>query len=229
MSNPEKKIDLIFWDWNGTLLNDVDCCLQAINCMLTKRKLPQITTAEYKQLFTFPVIDYYKEIGFDFEKESFETVSVEFMNGYFENFNFARLSPCTVKVLSSLKNRGIQQFILSAMKQEDLEKTVFRFGIRSYFDDLFGARDHYANGKIDLAKRVFNNKGFSNHNAMLIGDSLHDDEVATELGIRCILYSQGHFSRERLASAGKPLIDSLEDVLSLSAIDLDETTSGYPD
>ena len=34
------KITTIVWDWNGTLLNDVDLCLHTINRLLGKRELP---------------------------------------------------------------------------------------------------------------------------------------------------------------------------------------------
>ena len=45
--------------------------------------------------------------------------------------------------------------------------------------------------------------------AVMIGDSLHDAEVARALGTRCILVARGHQSRETLLEAGVPVVDSL--------------------
>ena len=65
--------NLIIWDWNGTLLSDVDACVKAMNIMLDKRKMGSIDIEFYKEKFTFPVKDYYVALGFDFNKESYLT------------------------------------------------------------------------------------------------------------------------------------------------------------
>jgi len=44
---------------------------------------------------------------------------------------------------------------------------------------------------------------------LLIGDTIHDFEVASELGCYCILVSNGHQSHERLKSTGVLVIDNL--------------------
>ena len=65
----------IIWDWNGTLLDDVDYCRSIINTILIKNNLPQLSFDRYREVFTFPVQDYYKEAGFDFNKVSFEIIN----------------------------------------------------------------------------------------------------------------------------------------------------------
>ena len=59
---------LIIWDWNGTLLNDVDACVDSMNNMLNKRARTNITQEYYKSIFTFPVQKYYEKLEFDFVK-----------------------------------------------------------------------------------------------------------------------------------------------------------------
>ena len=72
----------IIWDWNGTLLDDAEVCREAINKMLKVRNLPELSLSTYRNVFTFPVIEYYKEVGFDFSKEDWEPVAMEFINLY---------------------------------------------------------------------------------------------------------------------------------------------------
>ncbi len=61
----------IIWDWNGTLLNDLDLCISAINVLLGKRELPLLNRQTYKAVFSFPVKDYYKAVGFRFFQRKF--------------------------------------------------------------------------------------------------------------------------------------------------------------
>ena len=46
----------------------------------------------------------------------------------------------------------------------------------------------------------------------LIGDTIHDYEVAQELGCKCVLTAHGHQSRVRLMEAGAPVIDNLAEL-----------------
>jgi phosphoglycolate phosphatase len=66
------QISGIIWDWNGTLLDDTELSVQTMNQMLQKRNLQQLTHASYKEVFSFPVKDYYRKIGFNFTSEPFE-------------------------------------------------------------------------------------------------------------------------------------------------------------
>lgn len=49
-----KNIKHIIWDWNGTLFDDVDICVDNINWLLKKYNLPEITKEKYREIFTFP-------------------------------------------------------------------------------------------------------------------------------------------------------------------------------
>ena len=61
----------IIWDWNGTLVDDAPVFINIMNFFLSQRNLPLITLEDYRRSFVFPVKNYYKNLGFDFSKESF--------------------------------------------------------------------------------------------------------------------------------------------------------------
>ena len=51
----------IVWDWNGTLLNDVNLCFECINRLLVSKNLdPLINLSAYRDIFEFPIQNYYK-------------------------------------------------------------------------------------------------------------------------------------------------------------------------
>jgi phosphoglycolate phosphatase len=43
----------------------------------------------------------------------------------------------------------------------------------------------------------------------MVGDTLHDFEVAQHAGIQCILVASGHQSRQRLEKSRAPVVGSL--------------------
>ena len=73
----------IVWDWNGTLLDDVPASVAVMDRLLHRRGLPGLGGIErYREIFTFPVREYYQAAGLDFEKEPFEALAVEYIEEY---------------------------------------------------------------------------------------------------------------------------------------------------
>jgi phosphoglycolate phosphatase len=204
----------IIWDWNGTLLDDAEICRDAINKMLIIRNLPELSMERYRDVFTFPVIEYYKKIGFDFTKEAWEPVAMEFINQYLNALPGCGLTPFSVETLESFKHKGYRQAIISAMEHEELIKSVSGLGIQPYFDFIGGIGDHYGGGKIDNARNYFGQASLNPALVTLIGDTIHDSEVAAELKCKCLLVATGHQSYQRLRNTGFQVIADLSEINS---------------
>jgi phosphoglycolate phosphatase len=183
---------LIIWDWNGTLLNDIDACVDSMNIMLSRRKMKQITTDYYKSVFTFPVQKYYEQLGFDFTKESFEDLSVEYIDLYKEASQNAPLQTGSVDVLESFKRADHKQIILSASEQIALEIQVKERDISQYFQSLLGLNNIHAKSKVNNAINYIEKSNIRYDKIILIGDTYHDYEVAKALDCQSILINMGH-------------------------------------
>ncbi|MGE5393830.1 MAG: HAD family hydrolase [Candidatus Saccharibacteria bacterium] len=207
------SISGIIWDWNGTLLDDTDLSVQTMNQMLLKRNLQQLTMASYKEVFSFPVKDYYRKIGFDFTLEPFEIPAIEYIDIYNSQADHCNLHDHSITVLNHFKNKGIRQFILSAMEQEALNRCLELRQITSYFEHVSGLDNHYAASKLDNGKQMIASLGLETRQTLLIGDTIHDYEVACELGCKCILIANGHQSRSILESTGATVVNELLDLI----------------
>ena len=204
----------IIWDWNGTLLNDVDWCITRINRMLAKRNKRTLAgVSEYHAAFCFPIIDYYRNVGFDFDEEPFEALAQEYIAMYHgEGSNSVALYENTEHVLKAIKSLQISQIILSASAQDNLEMQMSPFDIRHYFDEILGISNIYAKSKVEIGIDYLSRNNVQR--GIMIGDSVHDFEVSQAMGIDCVLVSYGHQSKEKLAQCNVPVFDNLEEVLS---------------
>ena len=209
------RIDTIIWDWNGTLLNDTTLCVDAMNSMLTERGKSNVSVAQYRDYFTFPVKDYYSRIGWDFEEEPFDKIGIEFMDLYFQDLEKADLQDDTIDALEFFKEKGVAQYVLSAMEEQSLISSIKKKGIFDYFSAITGINDHYANGKIASAGRLIRKIASNPEEIVLIGDTLHDLEVANHFNLRCFLIAKGHQSKEKLGESGGPVFDSLSELVRL--------------
>ncbi|MCK9422027.1 MAG: HAD hydrolase-like protein [Bacteroidales bacterium] len=205
----------IIWDWNGTLLDDAWLCVDVMNGMLQERNLPLRTLEEYRELFDFPVRDYYKKLGFNFYREPFDEIGMEFIVRYNRRQDEAHLQPEALETLTHMTTHGLSQSILSAREQNELLTETRSLGVSVFFDRIYGLNDHYAHGKIDVGRKLVIDLGLPTEKLLFIGDTLHDAEVARELSIDCILISNGHQSKERLLQSGVPVIPSLKMLIGL--------------
>jgi phosphoglycolate phosphatase len=209
------KYGHVIWDWNGTLINDTALCVEILNRSLRAYNLPAVTEETYRADFDFPVRDYYQRLGFDFSRHSFEKIAAEWIAEYEVRQFSCPLQPQARAVLQALGDRRFIQSILSAYHQQLLEKVIEHFQLTSFFEKIVGLTDYYAHGKSETGKRLLTELGCPPSEAVLIGDTAHDHAVASELGIDCILIADGHQPRAKLETCGRPVLDSLAQILDL--------------
>jgi phosphoglycolate phosphatase len=212
-----KNYEHIIWDWNGTLLNDVQLCADIMNNLLKARSLPTITLEKYREIFTFPVKNYYIKAGYDFENESFEEISVDFIDEYESRKAGCTLYPFAAKILQMFHSLKIKQHLLSAYKQNNLEDIIKHFGIEEYFNSVRGLDHIYADGKMELGRQLINDilSNGKENKILLIGDTIHDYEVAQGLNTDCLLVSSGHQNSEKLKTLNIPVFNNLKEIFLL--------------
>ncbi|MBE0570620.1 MAG: HAD family hydrolase [Ignavibacteriaceae bacterium] len=217
MNKSSKNYHHIIWDWNGTLFNDVELCANVMNLLLTQESLPNISIKKYKEIFTFPVVEYYKIAGHTFERNSFEVLGKQFMVEYEIRKNNCGLFPGAKELLSELQSTNIKQHLLSAYEQNSLNSILKYFAIEDYFQNIVGLDNIYASGKSHLAKELAMKirANGSAGNILLVGDTIHDYEVAKEINSDCILLSHGHQDEERLLKMGIPVIRDFKELRNI--------------
>ena len=207
------KYTHILWDFNGTLLDDVECGIKSINTLLARRGLPIVESIEaYHEAFTFPITKYYENVGFDFSVEPFSEIAPEWIEENQINIKSAPLFPDAIKILDVFKEQNIPQIIISATKEDLLRGHIEDLNITSYFEDILGLDNINAESKVCIAQNWL--KEHPCANPVLIGDTVHDAEVAYAIGVDCILIANGHQNRQTLKKTGLPVYCSLGELLN---------------
>lgn len=209
----------IIWDWNGTLLDDVDYSIGVMNALLRRRGLPEMDRARYHEVFDFPVKLYYSRLGFDSARDDFHSLSVEFISGYDERRWDCALHRATRPTLEAARRAGATQSILSAYRDETLREIVGHFGLTEFFRELAGLDNIYAHSKVELGRRQLERLALPTADIVMVGDTLHDLEVARELGIACVLVAAGHHSAEKLRRHHDRVVESLHQLSAVPGLE----------
>lgn len=208
------KYDLVIWDFNGTIIDDVALGISSVNTMLAKRSLPVLESAdEYRAKLRFPIIDYYRSLGFDFGAEPYDVLAREWVELY--NAGEDKCAACTgaADAVHRIREAGIEQQILSASERGMLIASLRRLGLEGYFDEIYAQDNFYAEGKLGTAKAIASR--FGERRAVMLGDTVHDFETARIIGADCILFTGGHGMYSDLAACRVPLVSDLREAADI--------------
>lgn len=217
------KHKLIVFDWNGTVLCDTRQSWIAGNECLKFYGAQPLSLADYRDLFTFPIIHFYKKCGLDADtilaqKEQSNEV---FQSNYESLAANARTRRGARALLDWLQNQGATSIILSNYVTDKIKIHVERLGLGDYFADISA---HTCNGtsilektsKIDRLQDYMNQNGFKPEDTYIIGDSTEEPEIARLLGLTSIGITDGYISASRLRKAHPDhMINRLDEVIQI--------------
>ena len=199
LSHMETPPATIVWDWNGTLLDDVDAAVAALSRMLAKHGLPPVTRDFYRANFGFPVRPFYRKVGIDLERVDWDEICIDFHT--FIAAEPQRLNTASVEALELARANGLRQCILSALREDLLLRDTAKLGVAPFFDHIAGVDNLDGASKLDRGRELLANLPAQTE-LYFIGDTLHDAEVGAALGARVVLVDCGHQTAGRLRAAG---------------------------
>ena len=145
----------VVWDWNGTLFDDLHCCVEVANTMLVEFGLPALEgLADYQSKFRFPIVAYYADLGFDISPGgNFAAAARRYLELYGTASQACGLHDGAREAMRALQEAGVQQVVISASEQANLLAQLAPFALDDWLAGAHGIEDIYAASKEGLARR----------------------------------------------------------------------------
>lgn len=201
----------IFWDFNGTVIDDVHNALGCVNDLLERKNRTPITLSEYYNYVETPIIGFYRHI-LPPEELNFDEISRDYHKDYAKRIDETQLAEGAYELMHSLKEQGVHQYIVTANHIDEVTQLINRFGIEDCVEQILGAQNTLAESKTERAKKLFSSLNIHPNDAIFIGDTLHDLETANAMGIDCVLVEYGHQGRKLLREHNAFTVPSIKDV-----------------
>ena len=195
----------IIWDFNGTLLDDVQLSVDCDNAVFDALHLPRITADDYRRHMTMPVRDFYVALGVDLQVYPYETIGRLWLDRFNRLAVEAGLVPGALEAVRRAQAAGDTQSILSASYERSLAAQCEARGLMPYMAAVDGLEDESARRKTEIGLRQMKRLGLDGAGTVLVGDMVADAQLASELGVGCVLVSWGHNDLPRLLATGLPV------------------------
>ncbi len=208
----------VVWDWNGTLLDDLEIIIEATNVGISVYGVPPMDEDVYRDHFTRPVRAFYDSLfGRPISDMEWAHLNKSFHDEYYARVERAALTRDAIPAMEEVAARGWTQSLLSMSVQSRLTEAVEARGLTGRFaliDGLTGATGglktthlaaHIARLQLD-SRRV-----------VVIGDTPDDVAAARHAEAIAILYDGGSHHLPTLEAQGAPVAHSLEHAVKLAA------------
>lgn len=185
------RVGAICWDWNGTLLDDVERCLRTMNNTLSAFGKPAIAdAASYRSIFRFPLQSFYAEAGF--EPHEYRDAVDHYLKLLALDDSAVSLHEGARETIALIRARDIRQVLASATQAPLLEAQMRPHRLDDAFDEVLSITDVHAASKRDVIATWLVGSGLDPREVLLIGDTNHDLEIALDLGTQFVHFARGH-------------------------------------
>lgn len=208
----------VVWDWNGTLFDDLEIVLEAVNLGVSGFGLPPITLDDYRNHYTRPVKVFYDRLfGRSVSESEWRELDRRFRAGYRELMSHARLTTDARAALDRVAGSKAAQSLLSMFPHDELVPLVEALGIDGYFDRIDGLRGEPGDTKAAYLESHlrFLISGEDPAGVLVVGDTPDDAVAAEHVGAQVVLYDNGAHHRTDLEAVGVPVFDSLVDAVGV--------------
>jgi phosphoglycolate phosphatase len=214
-------IKQVFFDWNGTILNDATANLKAENYSLSLFNIKPITIKKFRDTFEIPITKYYAKVGIS-EKVFFENhakIQETYHSFYEKQIEHCKAREGTEILLKWLYSKGIKSVILSNHTEEGIEKHLKRLKLEKYIETLLANNSIMHTGLKDKAQRAesyIEKNNVSPKQILVVGDAPEEAKIARQIGAKSALVSGGWYSETRLKEA-KPdyIIERLDELIGV--------------
>lgn len=212
-----REVKHIVWDWNGTILDDNDAVMRAVNRVCAEFGRAPIELEYWRSIYRRPLTDCYTDLlGKPVSAHDWALIDRLYHDEYRGLLDTCRLATGVPEELRRWRERGRGQSLLSMWFHDQLGPLVAEYALTDLFTRIDGLRAATGGGsKTEHLAEHLAAQGLNGSDVLVIGDVTDDADAAAHVGAHCVLVTTGVMNRATLATRGVPVVDSIADALAL--------------
>ena len=196
-------VRLVVFDWDGTLMDSVSGIVRAMQAAALQAKLPVPDDDVIKSIIGLGLRDaLYQLFPFDMDESQVNIFLAAYRDFiHREEMEELGLFDGVTEVLETLRDQGFQMAVATGKGREGLERAFSVTGIKHFFASSRCVSEAHSKPHPQMLQQLMSELDQHPEQTLMIGDSVHDLQMAASAGVAGLAVSYGCQSESVLRTA----------------------------
>jgi len=209
------KYKLLIFDWDGTLVDSIERIVTSLQAASHQICQLAVSNRDARDVIGLGLREAIEKLHPQLEPELISQVSDAYKHHYL-NDNQVEEDPFdgVVELLNRLKDRGYLMAVATGKSRIGLERSINRFTMNECFHSTQCTGENRSKPHPEMLYKILDELDVRTEDAVMIGDSRHDMEMARNAGMDSIAVTHGVHTADEL-NRFEPLV-CLDKITDLS-------------
>jgi len=195
----DKKFQLLVFDWDGTLVDSEACIIDAMQLASAEAELPKRNDAQVRDVIGLSLEGAIEALFPEAKKSVRNSVADRYREHYFSTSTSAvPVFEGVVEILEKLNQENYFLAVATGKSRRGLDRSLSETGLDKYFHTTRCADEVISKPDPQMLIEIIDFFGLEAVDALMIGDSEYDLQMATNAGMGSVAVSYGVHNTERL-------------------------------
>ena len=207
------RYQLLVFDWDGTLIDSAQTIVACIQAACRDLGLPVPEDARASHVIGLGLQDALSYAIPGLPRDDYARVVESYRKHFFARDPDIPLFPGTRAMLAGLREHGHILAIATGKSRAGLARALDSTGLQSFFAASRCADQCVSKPAPDMIRELMEELGVDEANTLMIGDTVHDLQMAANAGVHAVGVSHGaHPKRELVALAPLACVESIDEL-----------------
>ena len=208
---PTRPYRLLIFDWDGTLLDSIGAIVGCTRAALDELGLPDVEDAQIRAVIGLGLRETVETICPGCDEETFLAIVNAYRKHWLGGWDSRPVLFDGVEdLLADLARDGHVLTVATAKGREGLDNDLTRTGLAGRFETSRTVNESPSKPNPGMILEILDETGFGPDDCLMIGDTLHDLQMAANAGVAAVAVETGSGNRaEMLATAALACLPSV--------------------
>ncbi len=192
--------ELVIFDWDGTLMDSTRLIARSLRAACRDIGVREPTEREALFVIGLNMMDTFKLIVPDLDEEGRGRLAERYRHHFLAREHESGVYDGVPGMLSELHGRGRRLAVATGKARRGLERALDSTGLRSWFEATRCADEGFAKPHPGMLLTLLEMTGVDPSRAVMVGDTTHDLELASNAGVDAVAVTYGAHGEELLAT-----------------------------
>lgn len=183
----KNRFDLIIFDWDGTLVDSIDWIVHCIQQAAMEFDFPVPDSQAAKDIIGLSIENAMLQLFPDVDENRQQLLIKHYADVFFSRqIGPDDLFPGVNSMLDELKTKGYKLAVATGKKANGLRQAIQATGVNNVFCTTRSADQTESKPSPLMINEIICELGIEKHRTLMIGDSIHDLQMAINAGVNSV-------------------------------------------